>query len=201
MPSPASRARVTARLLETLQSMLADNESFTEISVEALMDMAGMSRRTFYVYFADKGGLIRGVAAQVMDMMIDSSPSWADIPATPPPTQEDVQRMLTAMATAYNPHRSLMRTIAEAATHDEEVAHIYRSRLRGVAEQLHRHIVEGQRGGTVDPSIDGPIAAEWLTALMSRTFAELPTSDDLRESHLAAATAILWRTLYHRQAA
>jgi len=47
------------RLLEVVQQLLDEGESFTEMSVERLVSEAGISRSTFYVYFEDKGDLLR----------------------------------------------------------------------------------------------------------------------------------------------
>lgn len=39
--------------------------SFTELSVDRLTTEAGMSRASFYIYFEDKGHLLRQLAGQV----------------------------------------------------------------------------------------------------------------------------------------
>ena len=54
------RAQIRHRLLEVVEDLLDKGESYTELSVERLVSEAGISRSTFYVYFEDKGDLLRG---------------------------------------------------------------------------------------------------------------------------------------------
>ena len=56
-----------ARLLAVVERLLADGESYTEISIERMVAEAGMARSTFYVYFADKGDLLRAWFAGITD--------------------------------------------------------------------------------------------------------------------------------------
>jgi AcrR family transcriptional regulator len=42
---------MVAKLIPALERLLDRGHTFTEISVAALMNEAGMSRRTFYMYF------------------------------------------------------------------------------------------------------------------------------------------------------
>src|SRR4051794_34010288 len=54
------RDNIRRRLLAVLENLLDKGENFTEVSVERLVSEAGISRSTFYVYFEDKGDLLRG---------------------------------------------------------------------------------------------------------------------------------------------
>ena len=77
--SPASRkpiarsggSRWKRRLLDATERLMRDGASFTELSVDRLATEAGISRASFYIYFEDKGHLLRRLASQVFDDLAD----------------------------------------------------------------------------------------------------------------------------------
>ena len=77
----ARRGEIGRRLLVAVEKLLADGESFTEVSVERLVTEAGISRSTFYVYFEDKGDLLQALTADVMIEVIDAARAWWALPA------------------------------------------------------------------------------------------------------------------------
>src|SRR5881392_1377465 len=76
----ARRGEITRRLLVAVEKLLADGESFTEVSVERLAGEAGASRSTFYVYFEDKGDLLQVLTEDVMTEVIDAARGWWELP-------------------------------------------------------------------------------------------------------------------------
>ena len=50
------------RLLDATERLMRDGASFTELSVDRLSTEAGISRASFYIYFEDKGQLLRRLA-------------------------------------------------------------------------------------------------------------------------------------------
>ena len=59
------REQIERRLLDATERLMRDGASFTELSVDRLSSEAGMSRASFYIYFEDKGHLLRRLAGQV----------------------------------------------------------------------------------------------------------------------------------------
>ena len=59
------REQIERRLLDATERLMRDGASFTELSVDRLSTEAGMSRASFYIYFEDKGHLLRRLAGQV----------------------------------------------------------------------------------------------------------------------------------------
>src|ERR1700756_759930 len=78
--SPGTRAprrdEVRERLLAVVRDLLASGETYAEISVERLVAEAGLSRSTFYVYFEDKGDLLRAWFKQVVEELQAASGGW-----------------------------------------------------------------------------------------------------------------------------
>src|SRR5260370_1065926 len=69
----ARRDEIGRRLLVAVESLLAEGESFTEVSVERLVTEARISRSTFSVYFQDKGHLPGALTARVWNTLDDGA--------------------------------------------------------------------------------------------------------------------------------
>ena len=70
------REQIERQLLDATERLMADGASFTELSVDRLATEAGISRASFYIYFEDKGHLLRRLAGQVFDDLADAAERW-----------------------------------------------------------------------------------------------------------------------------
>jgi len=60
------RDQIRHALLDAVEQLLEEGESFTELSVERLVSRAQISRSTFYVYFEDKGDLLSAWLTEII---------------------------------------------------------------------------------------------------------------------------------------
>lgn len=74
------RGQIERLLLDATERLMADGASFTELSVDRLATEAGISRASFYVYFEDKGDLLRRLASQVFEDLADAAERWWGCP-------------------------------------------------------------------------------------------------------------------------
>src|ERR1700759_547084 len=70
------REQMERRLLDATERLMSDGASFTELSVDRLGTEAGISRASFYIYFEDKGHLLRRLAGQVFDDLAAAAERW-----------------------------------------------------------------------------------------------------------------------------
>lgn len=70
------REQMERRLLEATERLMRDGASFTELSVDRLATEAGISRASFYIYFEDKGDLLRRLAGQVFGDLTSGAQRW-----------------------------------------------------------------------------------------------------------------------------
>src|SRR5437867_3536545 len=115
----ARRAELRERLLEVVERLLAQGESFTEMSVEQLVSEAGLSRSTFYVYFEDKGDLLRAWLGDIINQVAESSQQWYGLSTDA--TRADLRRALRHVVETYAPHTTLMAAVLDASTYDASV--------------------------------------------------------------------------------
>src|SRR4051812_14316317 len=113
------RDEARRRLLGVVETLLADGESFTEISVERLVSEAGMSRSTFYVYFEDKGDLLRAWFEEVTSEISDAAADWWALDAGA--GKSDLRAALDKVVKTYKPHTALMAATYDAAAYDPSI--------------------------------------------------------------------------------
>src|SRR5262245_31017008 len=103
------RESVQAELLGAVERLLERGESYTELSVERLVAEAGVSRSTFYVYFEDKGDLLRALADEVVVEISQAGRTWWDLP--PYASKADVRDALWRVFTVYRDHRAVFGAV------------------------------------------------------------------------------------------
>jgi AcrR family transcriptional regulator len=190
------RDDIRAKLLGAIEAMLGEGESFTELSVERLVAQAGVARSTFYVYFEDKGELLRAWLEDITGELDASAKLWWRLDASA--KYEDLHEALTAVVATYRPHTNLMAAAFDAAAYDAGVREATQSLMTHNAAGLRKHIRTGQRDGFVDPSLPPAEVAQWLTWMAERGFHQLVRgADDATVASLVDGyTAIVWNTLY-----
>jgi TetR/AcrR family transcriptional regulator, ethionamide resistance regulator len=190
------REEIRARLLAAVQQLLTEGESFTELSVERLVSLAGVSRSTFYVYFQDKGELIRAWLAEINSEMDVAAQGWWTLDAGA--TWDDLRAALYRVVSAYRPHTTLMAAAFDAAAYDAGVREQVDTMMQRNIAGLRKHIRAGQQHGFVDPALPTAQTAAWLTWMAERGLHQLVREADQAELDrlVDAYTWIVWNTLY-----
>ncbi|MDO9409372.1 TetR/AcrR family transcriptional regulator [Patulibacter sp.] len=196
--SNRSRRRDALRreLLVAIEELVSDGESFTEISVERLVSKTGISRSTFYVYFEDKGELLRAWFQDIRSQVDDAVGGWWALDGDA--SRDDLRRALSTVVTAYRPHIPLMAAAADAAAYDPAVREEFEELVQRNTAGLRRHIQDGQKAGAVAPNLLPAETAAWLTWMAERGFHQLvrDASDEDLERLVESYTDIIWSTLY-----
>ena len=193
----ARRREIGRRLLAAVESLLADGESFTEVSVERLVSEAHISRSTFYVYFEDKGDLLQALTADVMSEIIAAARAWWALPSDA--TRADVEAAMRGIVEAYLEHKTLMAAVVEASSYDARVREQFGTLIQVSLREVAAHIASGQERGFVRRDVDAEPVAGWLTWMAERGLYQLvrfaddqTTLDRLTD----ALSTIVWNTLY-----
>lgn len=190
------RSQIRARLLAAVEELLAEGESYTEISVERLVQAAGMSRSTFYVYFEDKGDLLRAWFADITEDLADAAAGWWALDGDS--SRDDLRAVLDRIIRTYRPHTALMAATFDAAAYDPAVRELVDALMATNTAGLRKHIRQGQREGFIDPDLPAAQTAAWLTWMAERGQHQLirEARNGELEPLVDAYTAIVWNTLY-----
>jgi TetR/AcrR family transcriptional regulator, ethionamide resistance regulator len=190
------RDEIRSKMLTAVEEMLAEGESFTELSVERLVARAGVARSTFYVYFEDKGELLRGWLEDITGELDAIAKRWWNLDADA--DRDDLRGALGAVLGVYRPHTALMAAAFDAAAYDPAVRETVMALMSFNTAGLRKHIKAGQRDGFVDPDLHANEVALWLTWMAERGLHQLVrgADDATFERLLDAYTTIIWNTLY-----
>ncbi|MCW2667580.1 MAG: Transcriptional regulator, TetR family [Frankiales bacterium] len=190
------RGQLRDRLLAAVEQLLAAGESYTELSVERIAAEAGVSRSTFYVYFDDKGELLRAWFQDIFGQLEDAARAWHTLPADA--GQPQLRAALSRLVQLYRPHTTLMAAVVDASGYDPSVRLLVAGMMERNTATLRQHIHLGQQDGTVDAGLLADEVAAWLTWMAERGFHQLVrgASDAQVERLVDAYASIVWKTLY-----
>lgn len=192
------REQIERRLLEATEALMADGASFTELSVDRLATTAGISRASFYIYFEDKGDLLRRLATQVFADLAAAAERWWRVADRLDPA--DVHAAMAGIIASYRRHQPVLIALNEMSGYDPQVDETYRELLTGIARQLTEVIERGQAGGMIRATLPPGSTASTLTWMVERTCHQnLPSRPASYDAELATTlTEIVWGALYLR---
>ncbi len=175
---------------------MADGASFTELSVDRLATEAGISRASFYIYFEDKGHLLRRLASQVFGDLAAAAQRWWSVTARRDPS--DLHAAMTGIVAAYRRHQPVLVALNEMAPYDAAVGETYSELLAEVSESFRAVIVDGQNAGTIRTQLPPETTAHTLVLMVERTCQQnLPSKPSSFDAELAdVLTEIVWGALY-----
>lgn len=184
------------RLLDATERLMRDGASFTELSVDRLSGEAGISRASFYIYFEDKGHLLRRLAGQVFGDLAESAERWWGVAGRHDP--DDALAAMASIIASYRRHQPVLVALNEMAGYDPLVAATYRNLLTAVTGRMTRLIEEGQADGSIRPELPAHTTASALTWMVERACQQnLPTAPPDDDRELAESLAqIIWGALY-----
>ena len=194
------REQMERRLLDATERLMRDGASFTELSVDRLSTEAGISRASFYIYFEDKGHLLRRLAGQVFADLADSADRWWRVAGRRDP--DDVRAAMASLVESYRRHQPVLVALNEMAAYDPVVGATYRNLLTAITGRVARVIEDGQADGSIRPELNAAAAASALTWMVERTCQQnLPSEPGSYDAELATTLAeIIWNTLYLKTA-
>lgn len=184
------------RLLEATERLMGDGASFTELSVDRLATEAGISRASFYIYFEDKGHLLRRLAREVFGDLANAAERWWGVAS-----QHDPDSLRAAMAgiiDSFRRHQAVLVALNETAAYDPATAETYRELLAAVSARMGSVIEDGQADGSIRRELPAATAASALVWMVERACQQnLPAKPRDYDPELAATlTDIIWGALY-----
>lgn len=190
------REKIEAGLLAAAERLMRDGTSFTELSVDRLATEAGISRATFYIYFEDKGDLLRRLARQVFSELADDASAWWNVAGLRRPA--DIEATMDRILADYRRHQPLIGALNEMSGYDAAVAATYRELMTGITAGLVKVITDGQADGSIRPELPVAATASALTWMVERACHQnLPYQTIEHDRELALAlTQIIWAALY-----
>ena len=194
------REHMESRLLDATERLMGDGASFTELSVDRLAGEAGISRASFYIYFEDKGHLLRRLAAAVFDDLAAAGELWWSVADRRNP--DDLTAAIAGIVATYRRHQPVLIALSEMAGYDQVTAQTYRDLLTAISQRVHRVIDSGQADGSIRPGIPAAATASALTLMVERACQlNLPAQPPDYDAQLTdTLVEIIWAALYLKPA-
>jgi TetR/AcrR family transcriptional regulator, ethionamide resistance regulator len=190
------REQIERQLLDATDRLMGAGASFTELSVDRLATEAGISRASFYIYFEDKGHLLRRLTGQVFADLSAGAERWWNVAQRRDPA--DVRAAMAAIVASYRRHEPLLVALNEMSAYDPAVGTTYTEILAGLSARVTAIIEQGQADGTIRHELPPESTATSLTWMVERSCQQnLPGRPASYDAELASAlTQIIWATLY-----
>ncbi len=187
-----------ALLLEATERLISSGYSFTELSVEKLCQEAGIGRSTYYVYFQDKGDLIRRLSEKISVEMTLGSKSWLDDVTRA--TREQLKLAMIETLRTYKRHRAVFAALAETASYDAEVDAAFSDLLTAYTKRALEAIHAGDTPGFIRQEVD-EATFMGLVWMCERVAYRMVRNGDEAQLLKAAEviTTVVWRTLYEER--
>jgi TetR/AcrR family transcriptional regulator, ethionamide resistance regulator len=112
------RAAVQARVMDATQQLLREGHTYAELGIETIAARAGISRTTFYDYFADKRELLLALGAALVSEKLGDADEWLP-DGDHDRTREGLRHIVREIVRMYRDPVAL--AIIEATFYDVEV--------------------------------------------------------------------------------
>lgn len=182
----------TERLLET--------RMFAELSVADVIAEAGVSRASFYFYFASKYDLLAAVSARAVDEVYAVSRTWFERAEDQPPHEALVAALQSAVR-AWSRHGPVLRAVVEASASSPAIDETWRlliSRfIDGATAQIERERAAGIAPADAGEARTLAATLTWMTERLLYLFVSggEPHFDD-EQRLVQALTSVWWRSIY-----
>lgn len=190
------REQIERDLLAATNRLMTDGASYTELSVDRLASEAGISRASFYIYFEDKGHLLRRLADRVFAELTDDAATWWSRAGRHDPA--DVRGAMTRIVATFRNHQRLLVALNELAGYDPLVGATYRDIMTGIIDQFTAMVQRGQSDGSIRPELSAATTASLLVWMTERACQQnLPHQPPGYDPELAETLAeMAWSALY-----
>ena len=185
-----------SRILAATSAILATGEHYADIPVERILEVADVSRSTFYQWFPDKTALILQLTAPLLaEFVATADRYWKEPSQARPEALTDVIVELLASARRY---RVIWRAYLETTSTDTRFGDNFRRGLQNYTADIAERIRTEQAAGLVSPDIEPDQTARFIVVGMQAGFSDvMQLADDAQDHAFAAAMArSFWLTMY-----
>lgn len=172
-PTRATRAKyatgkrpsIESRLLPAMERLLARGQRLSSVSVEQLMEEAGMARASFYKHFKDRGELVVRLVQVLEQEFAASTGTWLSDAQNAYP--KDMEAALSGMVDVFNKHHAIVTAIEDLAPHDAAVSKAWESLMISLSQRARNSLATVKKKGRSRPGATDDVADAmwWMVAL------------------------------------
>lgn len=182
------KTRETREKLLRVARAVFEEDGFDVASVSRIVELAEVSRGTFYLYFQSKEDVFRTLAEAMLAQVVELQG-----PMEPIDPREAIRRSIAAFIPYYRANARMMAVLEQVATYDPSFRSLRRDMRRGIAERAVRFISSLQRRGVVPATVDPRYAATALTGMVDRfAYVWLILGEEFDEGQAVETLTRLW---------
>ncbi|MDX3099138.1 TetR/AcrR family transcriptional regulator [Streptomyces sp. ME19-03-3] len=200
--SYAARSAATqAQVMSTLERLLDSGEAFSDISVQRLLEEAGVSRATFYAHFQSKSDVLVRLTDGLRESLLSLARQWD--PAAGEDGADRFARFFEDVIRIHRAHQGVITAVREAASYDSTASDFYSANLEGFEETTLRTILSEQAASSTTADVDAVSASRIIAWGGAQAIAHhIQVDDGSRDAVFARELAqIWWYGAYRRPAA
>lgn len=192
----ARRKDIRSRLLVAIEELAADGETYSTVTVERLVAVAGISRATFYIYFDGKADLLQTWFGDTLREFAVAAEKWKAIAARP--TEAELRAAVDDIVSCYVRHAALLTAVTDESTQNAELREGRNAAIRVAIDSVRQHIEVGQREGWVDPALLPAETAAWLIWMLERGLSQMIVEASRRRVPALKFNfvSMVWHVLY-----
>ncbi len=197
----AARSSATrTRVVSALQRLLDSGESFSEISIQRILEEAGVSRATFYAHFTGKSDVLVRLTDALRESLLTLARQWE--PGAGEAGAERFARFFEEVIAIHRAHRTVLTAVREAASYDPAVSDFYTADLDGFDEAVRRTLSAERAAGRTAADLDTVAASRIIVWGGSQAITQhIQVDDGSGDAALARELArIWWHGAYRRPA-
>jgi AcrR family transcriptional regulator len=187
----ARSAATRAQVMATLERLLDSGEPFSEISVQRILEEAGVSRATFYAHFESKSHVLVRLTDELRASLLALARQWD--PGAGQDGAERFARFFEEVITIHRAHQGVITAVREAAAYDPAVSDFYTADLDGFDEAVRRTLRSEQAAGAAPADLDVTAASRVIVWGGAQAIAHhIAVDDGSGDPSLARELARIW---------
>ncbi|MGW2712609.1 TetR/AcrR family transcriptional regulator [Streptomyces sp. NPDC001356] len=196
----ARSAATRAQVMSALERLLDSGEAFSEISVQRILEEAGVSRATFYAHFQGKSDVLVRLTDALRESLLALAQQWDPGAGDGP---DRFARFFEEVITIHRAHQGVLTAVREAAAYDPAIGDFYTADLEGFDEAVLRTLLSEQAAGSTPADLDAAAASRIIVWGGAQAIAHhIRVDDGSGDVSFARELArIWWYGAYRRPAA
>ncbi|MEW2512947.1 TetR family transcriptional regulator [Streptomyces sp. NPDC046870] len=195
----ARSAATRAQVMSALERLLDSGEAFSEISVQRILEEAGVSRATFYAHFQGKSDVLVRLTDELRESLLALARQWDPGAGG---GADRFARFFEEVITIHRAHQGVLTAVREAAAYDSAIGDFYTADLEGFDEAVLRTLLSEQAAGSTPADLDAVAASRIIVWGGAQAIAHhIRVDDGSGDTAFARELArIWWHGAYRRPA-
>ncbi|MEV5778591.1 TetR/AcrR family transcriptional regulator [Streptomyces antimycoticus] len=187
----ARSATTRAQVMSALERLLDSGEAFSDITVQQLLEKAGVSRATFYAHFQSKSDVLVRLTDDLRESLLTLARQWD--PAAGEDGADRFARFFEEVIRIHRAHQGVITAVREAASYDSAVSDFYTANLESFEETTLRTILSEQAAGSATADLDAVSASRIIAWGGAQAIAHhIQVDDGSRDAVFARELARIW---------